>query len=214
MKQWDTIYKKEGSNYKYYDIIKPHEDIGEVLKFFKKEKVRRILDLGCGVGRHVVFFANHGFEVYGIDISKNGLKILKKSLKNSNGNVKLQIGDIFKKLPYEDKFFDAIISVQVLQHGKLSKIKRAISEIERVLKPNGVIFITLSGRYSKGKTRFCLVKTAKKIAPRTYVPTMGNEKGLPHYIYDKKTIRKHFSNFRFLRMWNDENDYYCVLARR
>jgi len=212
MKQWDRIYKNEGKSYKYYDITKPHRDIAKILKLFKKQKVKRILDLGCGLGRHVIFFAKHGFEVYGIDIAKEGLKILKKLLKEQNLKAELKIGNIFEKLPYDDNFFDAIVSVQVLQHGKLSEIKRAIAEIERVLKPSGLIFVTLSGRYSRGKIRYCLVKTAKKIAPRTYIPTKGNETGLTHYIFNKKVIKKLFYNFKILDLWKDDKDYYSLVA--
>ncbi|MEK7072021.1 MAG: class I SAM-dependent methyltransferase, partial [Patescibacteria group bacterium] len=76
----------------------------------------------------------------------------------------MKVGDIFSPLPYNDNYFDAIVSVQVLQHGKEKDIKKSLKEVVRVLKPNGLIFITLCGRVSKGQVRFCLVKTAKKIA--------------------------------------------------
>jgi len=100
-----------------------------------------------------------------------------------------------------------------LQHGKISEIKKAIKEIGRVLKPGGLVFITLSGRISKSKVRDYLIKTAKKIAPRTYVPTIGNEKGLAHFIYNKKFIKKHYHNFKILKIWKDSRDYYCFIAQ-
>ena len=81
-----------------------------------------------------------------------------------------------------------MISVQVLQHGKVNEIKGVIKEIRRILKPKGVIFVTLCGRISNGKVRDYLIKTAKKIAPRTYAPTKGNEVGLTHFIYNKKIM--------------------------
>jgi len=213
MLQWDKIYKKEGKKYKYYNIFKPHEDISKVSDFFKKQKVKRVLDLGCGAGRNLIYLSKKGFDMYGIDCAPEGLKIIKERLKKEKRKCRLKLSNIFNKLPYENNFFDAVISIQVLQHGKVNEIKNAIKEIERVLKPGGFIFITLSGRISKGKVRPYLIKTSKKIAPRTYIPTMGNEKGLTHFIYNKKIIKKHYYNFRILKIWKDSRDYYCFIAQ-
>ena len=213
MLQWNKIYKKEGIKYKYYNIFRPHENMPDVSHFFKKQKVKRVLDLGCGAGRNLVYLSKKGFDMYGTDYAPEGLKIIKEKLKKEKTSCRLKLGNIFNKLPYENDFFDAIISVQVLQHGKVNEIKKAIKEIKRVLKPEGLIFITLSGRISKGKVRDYLIKTAKKIAPRTYVPTKGNEDGLTHFIYNKKLIKKHYYNFKILKIWKDSRDYYCFIAQ-
>jgi len=213
MLQWDKIYKKEGVKYRYYNILRPHENMPDVSYFFKKKGVKKILDLGCGAGRNLIYLLKKGFDVYGIDCAQKGLEIINKRLKKEKIKSSLKPGNIFNKLPYEDNFFDAVVSVQVLQHGKLNEIKKTIKEIERVLKPRGLIFITLCGRISKGKVRDYLIKTAKKTAQRTYVPTMGNEKGLTHFIYNKKVIKKHYHNFKILKIWKDSKDYYCFIAQ-
>ncbi|MDE2589481.1 MAG: class I SAM-dependent methyltransferase, partial [Patescibacteria group bacterium] len=44
----------------------------------KKRNVKRVLDAGCGNGRHVIFFSEQGFDVYGIDISNDAIKIAKE----------------------------------------------------------------------------------------------------------------------------------------
>jgi len=213
MLQWNRIYKKEGINCSHYNILKPHEDISKVSDFFKKQKVKKVLDLGCGAGRNLIYLLEKGFDVYGIDYAPEGLRIIKSRLKKEKRKCSLKLSNVFNNLPYENNFFDAMISVQVLQHGKINKIKSAIKEIERVLKPGGLLFITLSGRISMGKVRPYLIKTAKKIAPRTYVPTKGNEAGLTHFIYNKKIIRGHYYNFKILKIWKDSRDYYCFIAQ-
>jgi len=141
MLQWNKIYKKEGIKYKYYNIFRPHENMPDVSHFFKKQKVKRVLDLGCGAGRNLVYLSKKGFDMYGTDYAPEGLKIIKERLKKEKTSCRLKLGNIFNKLPYENDFFDAIISVQVLQHGKVNEIKKAIKEIKRVLKPEGLIFI-------------------------------------------------------------------------
>jgi cyclopropane fatty-acyl-phospholipid synthase-like methyltransferase len=39
----------------------------------KARGARRVLDLGCGAGRHLVYLAREGFEMHGMDIAENGL---------------------------------------------------------------------------------------------------------------------------------------------
>jgi len=211
--QWNTIYKEEGKSYRYYSIEKPHRDLGRVIGVFKRNKIRRVLDLGCGAGRNLVPLAE-SFDAYGTDLSKEGLKLAKEALDKKGRKATLKQADMFGKLPFKDGFFDGLVCVQALQHGKKGQIMKAIGEIKRVLSPNGLVFVTLSGRISEGKVRYLLVKTAKRIAPHTYVPTLGNEAGLVHFIYTKKLIFEHFRSFSIDTLWKDERDYYCFIARR
>jgi len=212
MDQWNNIYKKEGTDYSYYNIVEPHKDMPKVAELFRKNGVKRVLDLGCGAGRNLVYLARNGFEMYGLDIAPEGLKIIRESLDKEGLNSELRMGDVYGRLPYPDGFFDAVISVQVLQHNTEEMIKSSIGEILRVLRPGGMVFVTLSGRFSQGKLRLMLVKTAKKIAPNTYVPTQGNEVGLTHFIYSKGRVKQHFRDFRIDEMWKDEKDYYCFVG--
>lgn len=214
MDNWSLIYKNEGKKYVYYDLYKPHESLRDIEKEFKKRNVKRILDLGCGVGRNLVYLSNKGFELHGFDLSKEGINQLNTILAKEKLKASLIVGDVFKKLPYKNNYFDAVISVQVLQHSKEESILKAINEIHRILRPGGYIFITLCGRYSQGILRKYLVKSAKKIAPNTYIPTEGNEAGLTHFIYNRSLIKKHFKNFKIIKNWKDSKDYYCFLALR
>jgi SAM-dependent methyltransferase len=213
-KQWDNIYGKQGEKYKYYNIFEPHKDMIDVAKIFSKHKVKTILDLGCGAGRNLFFLAKNGYNTYGMDYSIEGVKLLNSKLKSLKIKSNIIQGSFYDKLPYKDNFFDAIISVQSLQHGKEAQIKSAVKEMLRVLKPNGLIFITLAGRISKGKVRHCLVKTAKKIAPNTYLPTIGEETGLVHFIYNKDLIEKHYKDFKIIKLWRDDKDYYCIIGQK
>jgi len=137
-KQWDKIFKKYG---KFF--TKPQEDIPKIVKLFKERGVKRVLDLGCGSGRHMVYLVKHDFEVYGIDISPQGIKIAREWLKKEKLKANLKVGDVYKKLPYQNDFFDAIISTQALHHNKIENIRKLIKEIERILKPGGLIFVTV-----------------------------------------------------------------------
>jgi len=159
--------------------------------------------LGFGSGRHVVYFAGEGFDVYGIDISIEGLRITRSWLEEENLKANLKIGNIHEKLPYADDFFDAMISIQVIHHSKIENIRRLIEEIERVLTPSGIIFVTVPKR---------IQRASKNVAPRTYIPLEGLDKGLVHYLFNKRLLRKEFSNFRIQSVWVDSNCQYCFLA--
>jgi 2-polyprenyl-3-methyl-5-hydroxy-6-metoxy-1,4-benzoquinol methylase len=198
MQQWNKIFKKEGKVF-----TKVQEDIPRILRLFKKHKVKRILDLGCGSGRHIIYFAKNGFNVYGIDIADEGLKITNSWSEKEKVKVNLKTGSIYKKLPYSRDFFDAVISIQVVHHNRIKNVRKTIREVERVLKPSGLIFITVPKQH---KEKF------KLIAPRTYVPTVGREKGLVHYLFNKKLLKKEFKNFKIYDIWVSSIKQYCLLG--
>lgn len=215
MKQWNKIFKERGKVF-----LKPQEDMSGVTKEFKKHKLKRILDLGCGTGRHSVYLAKKGFDVYGIDIAEEGIKQARQWLKGEGLNANLKIGSIYEKLPYKNDFFDAVISTYTIHHQKIENIRKTIQEIERILKPGGFIFINVRRRkfrkfYPAGKIieKYGKQKTDYKvIAPNTYVPVSGGEKGLIHYLFNKKTIKQEFKNFE-LKIWVDKKArHYCFLG--
>jgi ubiquinone/menaquinone biosynthesis C-methylase UbiE len=199
--QWDKIFQGKG---KFF--IKPQPDLPKIVKLFKAKRVKNVLDLGCGSGRHSVYLAKQGFDVYGIDIAKHGIEIAKKWLKREGLKADFKIGNIYKKLPYKDNFFDAIISVRVINHGKIKDIRRIINEVERILKPRGLIFITTIKSGSKKRGRW----KHKIIEPRTIIPLEGPEKGLVHYYFNRTIIRKEFKNFKIDKIWLDSKDSYAL----
>lgn len=212
-KQWNKIFEWYGKVF-----TQPQENMPKIVRMFKKKGVRKVLDLGCGSGRHTVYLAQHGFEVYGIDIAPKGIKMTRNWLKKEKLKANLTIGSIYKRLPYKDNFFDAVISTQAIHHKRIQNIRRAIKEIERILKPKGLIFITVRKRkfrrfyqkdtiiekYGHQKSRYRI------IGPRTYIPTETGEKGLIHYLFNKELLRKEFKKFK-IDIWIDaEKRHYCL----
>lgn len=217
MKQWNRIFLKHK-----WVFLEPDKEIREIKQIFKKHYVKKILDLGCGSGRHVVYLSKSNFDVYGIDIAEEGINLTKEWLKKDNLKANLKIGSIYEKLPYPNNFFDAVISTRAIHHERLEKIRKAISEIERILKPQGLLFVTVRKRkfrksYSNGSIieRCGKQKDRYKIIDfRTYIPMDGGEKGLIHYLFNKALIRKEFCNFADKKIWVDsEKRHYCFYGR-
>ncbi len=207
-KQWDKIFKYEGKIFN-----KVQENIPEIVKLFKKKGVKKVLDLGSGSGRHVVYLAEKRFKVYGFDNSPAGIKIAREWLKKEGYKADLKIGSIYKKLPYKDNFFDALISTQTLHHNRINIIRKLIKEIERVLKPKGLIFITVSRKGPKKSIPKEKMWKIRFIAPRTFVPLSHDEKGLIHYWFNKKLLAAEFRNFKIYSIGIESSKkHYCLLG--
>jgi len=100
-----------------------------------------ILEAGCGLGRWVIPLSEQGFDVTGIEIEKEAVEKVNDHYKSQN--FRIIHGDIFN-MPFKDKSFDIVISLGVLEHfeDRITQ-KNAISEHSRVLKDDGVFFVTV-----------------------------------------------------------------------
>ncbi len=205
MPDWDDVFAEKG---KYF--TEPHPDMERLAKLFSEKGVRRILDLGCGTGRHLLFLLKRGFEVYGLDGSPNGLEIAKNWITEENLSSELVCQKIEDKFPYKDGFFDAVISIQVIHHNLMKEIMFTVKEIERILKPEGFIFLTfpsLQGFYVQKQKM-------KKVETRTYIPLEGQEKGLPHHFFTVAEIKRSFSAFDLSEIYIDETNHRAILGQK
>lgn len=200
VKVWEEIYQKEGRVF-----TRVHPDMQELLTLLKEKRVKRVLDLGCGTGRHTLLLAKNRFQVYGIDISLEGVNNTRQTLNKVGLKANVSVGNIYKKLPYPDSFFDAIISIQTLHHSTTKEIKKLIGEIERILSSNGCIFITVPSKMNQAK-KF------KKIEGGTFMPLNGKEKNLPHHYFTREEIRRMFSNFIINKIYIDDVNHYAFFG--
>ncbi len=204
MPDWDEIFKKRGKIF-----LKPHPDMERISELFTEKKVRRVLDLGCGTGRHLIFFSKKGFDIYGLDGSPKGIEIARTWLAEEGEEIDIELGRIEQRFPYEDNFFDAIISIQVIHHNFFKKILKTVKEIERVLKKDGVIFITVSFRKKNYKFDKWGLKEVEK---GTYIPQKGQEKGLPHHFFSKEEIQRVFKCFELSEIYIDDTNHRAILG--
>ncbi len=154
----------------------------------------RVLDLGCGAGRHTLILANDGFQVTGLDVSETALKKLQRHVDSAGlKNVVLARHEM-SELPFVDEYFDAVVSTNVLHHGTVAEINRTLSELFRIMKGGGAGFvITLSRRdfrYGDGEN----------IEPDTYRFTEGDEKGIVHHFFDEIELCSFFNRFEIMAL--------------
>ena len=108
----------------------------------------RVIDVGCGAGRHTFEAFRRGADVIGFDQNASDLndvdEILQAMKKQgevpASANGETVKGDALE-LPYEDGRFDCVIASEILEHVPADD--RAITELTRVLRPGGTLAITV-----------------------------------------------------------------------
>jgi SAM-dependent methyltransferase len=110
-------------------------------RWFPLQRGERVLDLGCGEGRHVIAaHAVDGVDAIGVDLSVDDLATARErqeefAAEESEALFALLVGDALR-LPFAADSFDAVICSEVLEH--LPDWRSALLEIERVLRPGGL----------------------------------------------------------------------------
>jgi len=121
------------------------ESARKAKEVFKKAGVKKILELGGGQGRDTIFFAQNGFQVYVLDYSEAGIKIITEKVR-AMGLSELVIAkchDVRAPLPFEDASFDGCYSHLVYCMAlTTSELECLSDEIRRILKLGGINIYT------------------------------------------------------------------------
>lgn len=180
MADWDAFHRK-------VRVEEPHP---EFVRFFKKHLAGKegikVLDSGCGTGRHALYLAERGVESHGVDISPAALRSLRAKARKKRLKIKTAKADI-GKLPYSNAYFDATISVNVLNHGMLSELRGYFRETYRVLKPGGLLFLIVSPKSLARLAR----KTGMRILEKnTYLNLNLPDGDIPHHLFTKRELKE------------------------
>ncbi len=104
----------------------------------------RVLDVGCGGGRHAVFLARLGLAVTAGDLSSLALADAERWLEREQLQAGLVQFDM-TALPFPSGAFDAVLSANVLHHAQPGQARAAVEEVWRVLRPGGLFLAVLAG---------------------------------------------------------------------
>lgn len=171
--------------YSAWEMRQPNGFVVESVPLLRKNKCKRILDIGCGTGRHTVYLAKKGFFVIGLDISEEALEKTKKWAAGVR-NCYFVKADM-ERLPFTDGYFDAVLSIVAIEHARIGKIRRTLKEIHRVLRKGGIFLVQTESDKDRP------VLSGKRIAPHTRM-----RGGKVHYFFNRERIGKEFSLFWIL----------------
>ena len=140
--------------------FEPSYSAKKALETFKKNNISSIIELGAGLGRDTIFFAQNGIYVQAIDYSLSATNIIKKRSKENNLDalIKVENYDIRKKLNCDNENFQACYSHMLFCMALTNQdLKDLNKEILRVLKKDGFNIYTVrnhtDGDFKKGTHR-------------------------------------------------------------
>ncbi len=189
---WDAIFR-EGKETGRVEPFIEH--------FYEKYKTElgnsRLLDLGSGTGRHSIYFAKKGLEVYAMDKSKTALDILRERVSkevSKEFSIKL-VESTLDEILFPDEFFGSIVSTLVLHHGTSEQIKKWLKEIKRALKPEGLLAMSVLSRNDKRHN------TGIEIEPNTrlYIADTFDSEA-PHHFFAEEEIIQALADFSILEL--------------
>ncbi len=106
----------------------------------RKNKVKNVLDIGCGLGYGTNLISKAGFEVEGIDKSSVAVEVARSRYPDTNF--------IIREFPQNIKNYDAVIALEVIEH--VLDYKSFIADCLSLLKDNGVLLLsTPNSKYTK-----------------------------------------------------------------
>jgi len=121
--------------------------------YHRRRNQINILEIGCGPGPNIWYFAREGFNAYGIDISETAINKAKTRMKTEGLTAELYVGSIMK-LPFNNDLFDCVVDNECLYCNTLFDTEVIMQEIKRVIKDNGLFFSrTLGDDMYVGKTQ-------------------------------------------------------------
>ena len=213
-RSWNDLWA-DGKSREYW--TDPDPTVVRLIPKLKEERIETALDIGCGIGRHVVALATEGFETHAIDSSLEALEQCRTCLKESQLSATVGMAEV-KALPYPVELCDFVLCWNVIYHSTRSGMIKALSEIERVLRPGGLLCLTLNST----RNRNCGLGT--EVEPDTFNnPDKIDGQHLHHYS-DEQDVCTLLSNFRIESLEEAEQEYsgklipdswhWTVVARR
>lgn len=133
---WDKLWLEGNFKKRFLEIsqIKYYADITR--QFLPANSSIRILEGGCGIGAIAHSLAQAGYNTYGVDYATNTINKTKELFPG----LKLSVGDV-ANLNFPTNYFNGYWSLGVIEHN-YTGYQPIIAEMQRVIKPGGILFIT------------------------------------------------------------------------
>lgn len=134
---YDSVAEEYALEFSYEHARKPMDR--EILSRFAREMKGRgpLWDLGCGPGQTAAFLTDLGLEICGLDLSP---KILEQA-KSVHSGIRFEQGS-FLDLQFAEDSVAGAVAFYAMVHFTRDQVKTALSEIFRVLQPDGLFLLT------------------------------------------------------------------------
>lgn len=127
------------------DMVKKGHLIADMVARHVDIQKKRVLDIGSGDGGVSVAFAQRGAKTVGLDYNPERCKLGRLRAKDYDVKISFFTGNA-QNMSFIEGSFDIVICNAVIEH--VTNPKRLASEISRILKPKGLLFLDTPSRYS------------------------------------------------------------------
>lgn len=173
---WDSLYQDP-----VFRLRAPNDEVLVFAHHLEAARPSRVLDVGFGAGRHVVYLARKGCRVHGIDVSERGKEYAERWLAEEGLTADLQVADM-RTIPYPSGFFGALMSIGVISHCTLPEMRRALGEMARVTEPGGLVLCTFIS------TESSLMGKGTRIDDTTWICNDESEAGVVHHFMTEDAV--------------------------
>ena len=180
--QWSKV-----DNLSYWQIP---DGFAMNLPYLTKKPPAKVFDLGCGIGRHTVYFASLGYDVIAMDIEEDAVKRTKDWLVKEDLQAEVYQGKM-TEIDQLNNHFDLVIAFNVIYHAFKPDIETTIAHVYRILKPGGYFFGTLLAK-EKGLP---FSDPTDVIDDQTLIKQDGAEVGVPHFFSYYENFLEFFKKF-------------------
>jgi SAM-dependent methyltransferase len=192
MPGWGELFADPGMQ-----ELKPNPELMGLVPGWQAAGCRRVLDAGCGVGRHLLPLLAAGFQVWGADCDAQVLKLLLAHLARAAPVVAARLVQAdLSRLPFASGAFDLVVSVNVINHGDAATFRDYCRELARVLKAGGHLFIYTSPREAGERVR---LPQTRELEPGTLVDIATPDGAMVHHFPTPAELREQFPGFTVLR---------------
>ncbi len=185
---WEDHWKNSSIAYLFNQ---PDPEVFKLLDRIKRRGIKKVLDAGCGLGRHTAVIAKMGFETFAFDRSEYAVNYTINKMQSLNYKSEVVKGN-FEKIPFPDKSFDLVIAYCSSIYLPLEELKQAIAEMHRVLNDSGYLYITFMSTQHKEYAR------GPMLEKNTFFLSAGNCSLIPHHFSDKSEINRLLNKFDIL----------------
>jgi len=129
---------------------------GIIQRNIKKRRISgrlNVADIGCGAGGMSLMWAREGHQVFGLDINAALLELAGQRADHEQLNIDFRLGSA-TELPWESESMDICIAPELLEHVPDWKV--CLNEFARILKPNGVLFLSTTNKLCPKQQEFSL----------------------------------------------------------
>lgn len=141
---WEEFYKAHG-----YFHLEPHEALPGLVAKAEQLNFYKLLDLGCGAGHDLLYLAERGFEVTGVDFSPAAVANAEDLLQSKGFSGKVYVDNLFDKITtYTPGEFQVIIAINALEYTDRSTFESALEQIVDALAAQGLFLLVVSSKDS------------------------------------------------------------------